>query len=168
MPIRQPHTFHPGGGRNNRSSTAGTRAAGSNRTSARNPCASMAGPQDRDRTVPDKQIHRWMDDGGADLATLLPPAASMPPVWSPPTMNARLSTQQALDAIPRRTWGISAEARVMLARIVADVDRRALTQPDATDQLRELTRCLLLHRQAEDAIENGCDRSPWSRSLLDH
>lgn len=115
-----------------------------------------------DRTpVPDKQLHRWLDDGGAQ-----PPGTTMrgvshraaadpewvvPVTWSPSALNARLDAEQALRALPRRTHGIAADARTGVRRIVSEVDRRQVTLPAATDRLRALTARLRQHRHIEDA-----------------
>ena len=77
-----------------------------------------------------------------------------PTVWPPSAMAARLSAEEALDALPHRAWGISAEARRTLASIIAGVDQNGLAPEVAAELLRDLTGRLVLHRQAEDAIRD--------------
>ncbi len=62
-----------------------------------------------------------------------------PVMWTPPALNARLEAQNALRMLPQRPWGISAEALHEIRRIIAQVERRALTQRAAMTQLRDLT-----------------------------
>ncbi len=81
-------------------------------------------------------------------------------MWTPPALNERLCAQRALSALPRRPWGAYAEGRSTLARIVAQVERNELPQDEASEQLRQLTTHLLLHRRAEDAIRASGDRTP--------
>jgi hypothetical protein len=100
--------------------------------------------------IPDKQIHRWLDDGGAvegdqevDRRT--------PVAWSPPALNARLDAERALHALSRRRREISVDARRAIHRIVDRVERRQLTLRAATDQLRSLTARLHQHRRLDEA-----------------
>ena len=102
------------------------------------------------RPVPEREIQRWLDDGGARMHE---PSEPTPVMWSPPALNARLEAQNALRTLPRRPCGVSAEARHEIRRIVAAVDRRELTQGAATAQLRGLTTRLHQHRRVQRSIQ---------------
>ena len=73
-------------------------------------------------------------------------------VWPPAALAARLSAEEALDALSRRAWGVSVEARRTLASILARVDEHQLPPEAAADELRLLVEQLTLHRHAEEAI----------------
>lgn len=96
----------------------------------------------RHEHVPEKQIARWLDDGGADPEPLR--TAPVPVMWSPVALNARLEAQQALHGL--RPVSTAAQARIELRRIVTRVDRRELAQHAAITALRELTKRLRTYR----------------------
>ena len=117
-----------------------------------------------DRTlVPDKQIHRWLDDGGAELTNADADADAVPVMWSPSALNARLDAERALQALPRRTAGIAVEARVLISRVITLVERRELSLRAATVRLRDVTARLDQHRLVEDSR-----RGPREWQLLAH
>jgi hypothetical protein len=87
--------------------------------------------------------------------------SSTPFTWSPSALHARLNAQRALDALPRRIRGFSAEARVRIRRIIAQVESRHLTVRAATTELRELAERLRAHRRIHEA-----QRRPHSWELL--
>jgi hypothetical protein len=93
--------------------------------------------------------------------TRAPRVANPPVCWTPTALNARLQAERALRSLPRRTWGISAEGRSELARIVVEVDQGRLGQDAATDALRELTLRLGAHRQAQEAVQRSRTRAPF-------
>lgn len=105
----------------------------------------------RRRTVCELQLQQWMDDGGAN-----PPmrreVRTVPCVWTPTALKARLEAQRAVNALARSPWDVSAKARSTLTRIVTHVERRILSQESAAEQLRELTTRLVRHRRTQDAI----------------
>ncbi|MDQ7879270.1 hypothetical protein Q9R08_14870 [Microbacterium sp. QXD-8] len=111
--------------------------------------------------MPAKQIHRWLDDGGAPASE--PIELSPPVTWSPQALNARLVAEEALRALPRRPSAITAEARARISRIIAQVEQRQLTLRAATAQLRDLTIRLQQHRRAEEAR-----RRQWRSGRLSH
>lgn len=114
--------------------------------------------------VPEKQIHRWLDDGGAAPKLANDPHDDIVPVtWSPSALNARLDAEQALHALPRRAGGLAVEARVMISRVIALVERRELSLSAATARLRDLTARLDQQRHVEDAR-----RCPRDWQLLSH
>ena len=107
------------------------------------------------------QLQRWLDDGGAQAADpRLPksatssPASSSPVTWSPVALSARLDAERALRALPRRPWGIYADARKAIGRIVAEVEHRQLSLDASTLQLRDLTLRLHRHRLAEECRDH--------------
>lgn len=116
--------------------------------------------RDGERDVPDKQIHRWTDDGGA----LPPPATEVvaPVMWSPSALNARLEAEHALQGLPR-TCGPAVEARALIRRVITLVERRELSLRAATERFRALTARLDQHRLVEDAR-----RGPRAWQLLSH
>ena len=69
---------------------------------------------------------------------------ALPVTWSPVALNARLDAERALHALPRLPLHVVAEARLTVGRIISQVERRELTQAEATDQLRDVA-----HRLAE-------------------
>jgi hypothetical protein len=77
--------------------------------------------------------------------------AGTPVMWSPAALNARLEAERALQALPRRTVGIAVEARVLISRVVALVERRELSLPAATARLRDLTARIEQHLLVESA-----------------
>jgi hypothetical protein len=123
--------------------------------------------RDPDPAVLDKQIQRWIDDGGAD-----PPARcqirTLPCVWTPTTLKMRLAAQDAVDALPRRPWGIFTAARLTLARIVAQVEQRVLAQEVAAEQLRELTIRLDLHQRSHHATRHSRSGRPIDFHSLEY
>lgn len=78
-------------------------------------------------------------------------SAPLPVTWSPVALNARLDAERALHAAPRLPLRIVAEARLTVGRIIAQVERRELTQGDATEQLREVAHRLTEARHVEEA-----------------
>jgi hypothetical protein len=106
-------------------------------------------------------IHRWLDAGGTDVTVHAERPTSVPPVWTPPALNARLSVEHELSRLSR-TWGVYAEAVSTLMRIVRSVDRRLLAQEEATDQLRQLADRLALYR-ANEELRGGIDRPAAGR-----
>ncbi|TDN91384.1 hypothetical protein [Microbacterium sp. BK668] len=109
--------------------------------------------------VPEKQIARWLDDGGAPRVEWRGEPA--PVTWSPVALNARLDAQRALEALPRRSTGVAARARSTLGRIVSQVNRREIEQHSAIAELRELTARLSEHRAVEQS-----QRGPRDWQLL--
>ncbi|WP_243076570.1 hypothetical protein [Microbacterium sp. SS28] len=99
--------------------------------------------------MPDKQIHRWLDDGGAIADD--PPGMRIPVTWSPTALKARLDAQVALHALSHQTQGFPVEARARIGRITSRVEHRQLSLRAAADQLRELTLRLLQYRGIDDA-----------------
>jgi len=115
-----------------------------------------------------RQLQRWLDDGGAQGAhpglprrpvthstitlsrTTHSPVPPSPVTWSPVALCARLEAERALRALPRRPWGISADGRRAIGRIVAEVEHRQLSLDAATTQLRDLTLRLHQHRLADE------------------
>ena len=83
-----------------------------------------------------------------------------PFVWTPSALSARLEAERALDDMPRRHWGISAEASSNLARIVAQVEQRILPQEAATEELRELAGRLVTHQRVQQVIRRGSEPTP--------
>ncbi|WP_214465862.1 hypothetical protein [Microbacterium flavescens] len=92
---------------------------------------------------------------------LSPAHESAPVTWSPSALNARLDAEAALRALPRRPWGISADARAQISRVVAQVERRHLSLRAATAELRDLATRLHQHRLVEAA-----NRAPRAWELL--
>lgn len=86
--------------------------------------------------------------------------------WTPAAMKARLSAQESLRSIPRRQWGVSAEARAQFDSLVARVDRGKLAPEMAADHFRSLTVRLVRHRKAVALIRNStrCDTPLGARS----
>ena len=122
---------------------------------------------DSDHAVLDKQIQRWIDDGGANP----PPRRqirTLACVWTPTTLKMRLAAQDAIDALPRRPWGISTAARSTLARIVAQVEQRILAQEVAAEQLRELTIRLNLHQRSQQAMRRSRSGRPIDFHSLEY
>ncbi len=115
--------------------------------------------RDHEQAIPEKQIHRWIDDGGAGPPAR-PEIRTVPCVWTPTTLKARLEAQLALDALPRHPWGNSAAARSTLARIVAQVEQRILAQEAAAEQLRELTISLARQRRSDERMPRTRSRRP--------
>lgn len=111
---------------------------------------------DRDphRRVAEKQLHRWLDDGGAVLSD--PEESTAPVMWSPAALKARLDARHEIQRLQRRARGASAEARVRISRIIAEVEARRLTQAEAIDQLRELT----LWLRGQQAVERARHQPP--------
>jgi hypothetical protein len=105
--------------------------------------------------MPSTSIHRAESGGGSRHGQRVERTeARHPAVWPPAAMAARLSAEEALDALPHRAWGISAEARRTLSSIIAGVDHHLLAPEVAAELLRDLTGRLVLHRHAEDAIRD--------------
>jgi hypothetical protein len=111
---------------------------------------------DADGVAQFAQLQRWLDDGGAQAADprLGRPATSAPVTWSPVALSARLEAERALRALPRRPWGISADGRKAIGRIVAEVEHRQLSLDAATTRLRDLTLRLHQHRLAEESRDH--------------
>lgn len=89
------------------------------------------------RLVPEKQIQRWLDDGGTD-APWAPQPRETPVMWSPPALCARLDAEAALRAQRDRRSAAVRAARREVARIVSAVDARRLDQAEAMRRLRDL------------------------------
>lgn len=86
--------------------------------------------------IPDKQLARWLDDGGAEPEPSRTGPA--PVMWSPVALRARLEAENALRSLPSST-DAAAGARAQLRRICAQVDRREISQHAAIPPLRALT-----------------------------
>jgi hypothetical protein len=99
----------------------------------------MGRGSERDESaLSETQIQRWMDDGGA-LPPVIRERGTVPRMWTPSALHARLAAERALDALPRHPRGVFAEGRSAIARIVVQVEHRNLPQEIAADRLRELT-----------------------------